>query len=42
LRVRKLALATPYEPRLNEKLVQYVEHSRFEVIDQVGLGLTLD
>jgi maleate isomerase len=42
LGVHKVALATPYESRLNEKLVQYVEHFGFEVVNQVGLGLTLD
>ncbi|MBM3144844.1 MAG: Asp/Glu racemase [Chloroflexi bacterium] len=42
LHVKKVALATPYEPRLNEKLVQYVEHFGFEVVNQVGLNLTRD
>ena len=42
LGVHKIALGTPYEPRLNEKLVQYVEHFGFKVVNQVGLGLTLD
>jgi maleate isomerase len=42
LGAHKVALATPYEPRLNEKLVHYVEHFGFEVVNQVGLGLTLD
>lgn len=42
LGVRKAALATPYEPRLNEKLIQYVESSGVEVVNHVGLGLTLD
>jgi maleate isomerase len=42
LGVHKVALATPYESRLNEKLVQYVEHFGFEVVNHVGLGLTLD
>lgn len=42
LGVHKVALATPYELRLNEKLVQYVEHFDFQVVNQVGLGLTLD
>ena len=34
LGVKKVALGTPYEPRLNEKLVQYVQHFGFEVIIQ--------
>lgn len=42
LGVKKVALGTPYEPRLNEKLVQYVQHFGFEVTNHVGLGLTLD
>lgn len=42
LGAQKVALATPYERRLNEKLVQYVEHFGFEVVNDVGLGLTLD
>mgnify|MGYP006308130827 CR=1 FL=1 len=42
LGVRKIALGTPYEPRLDEKLVQYVEHFGFEVVNHVGLGLQLD
>ena len=40
--IGKVALATPYEPRLNEKLIQYVEHFGVEVVNHVGLGLTLD
>lgn len=40
--VRKAALATPYEPRLNEKLIQYVEHFGVQVVNHIGLGLTLD
>lgn len=39
---KKVALATPYEPRLNEKLVGYVEHFGFEVVNEIGLSLTLD
>ncbi|MBS1248626.1 MAG: Arylmalonate decarboxylase [Chloroflexi bacterium] len=42
LGVKKVALGTPYEPRLNEKLVQYVEHFGFEVSNQIGLNLTTD
>lgn len=42
LGTQKVALATPYEQRLNEKLVQYVEHFGYEVVNDVGLGLTLD
>ena len=42
LGVKKVALGTPYEPRLDEKLVQYVEHFGFEVVNHCGLGLTLD
>jgi maleate isomerase len=42
LGVRNVALATPYERRLNERLVQYVEHFGFRAIKDVGLGLTLD
>ncbi|HNS50906.1 MAG TPA: Asp/Glu racemase [Anaerolineae bacterium] len=42
LGVRKVALAAPYEPRLCDKLVQYVQHFGFEVTNLVGLGLTLD
>jgi maleate isomerase len=42
LGAHEVALATPYEPRLNEKLVQYVEHFGFEVVNRAGLGLTLD
>ncbi len=42
LAVKKVALATPYEPRLNEKLIQYVEHFGVSVVNHVGLGLTLD
>ena len=42
LGVKKVALATPYEPRLNEKLIQYVEHFGVKVINHVGLDLTLD
>lgn len=38
----KVALATPYEPRLNEKLIQYVEHFGVQVVNHVGLGLTMD
>jgi maleate isomerase len=40
--VEKLALATPYEPRLNEKLIQYVQHFGVKVVNHSGLGLTLD
>lgn len=40
--IGKVALATPYEPRLNEKLIQYVEHFGVKVVNHVGLGLTLD
>jgi maleate isomerase len=42
LGVKKVALATPYEPRLNEKLIQYVQHFGVEVVNHSGLGLTLD
>lgn len=42
LGVQNVALATPYEPRLNERLVQYVEHFGFKVLNHIGLGLTLD
>lgn len=40
--VKKVALATPYEPRLGEKLIQYVEHFGVEVVNHEGLGLTMD
>ena len=42
LGARRVALATPYEPRVNDKLVQYVEGHGFTVESCVGLGLTLD
>ena len=42
LDVKKVALATPYEPRLNEKLVEYVQHFNVKVVNHSGLGLTLD
>ena len=42
LGVKKVALVTPYEPRLSEKLIQYVEHFGVEVVNHVALGLTLD
>ena len=42
LAVRRVALATPYEPRVNRKLVEYVEGHGFAVESCVGLGLTLD
>ena len=42
LAVKKVALATPYEPRLNEKLIQYVQHFGVDVVNHSGLGLTMD
>lgn len=42
LGVDRVALATPYEPRVNEKLVAYVEAHGVRVERCVGLGLTLD
>jgi len=42
LGVKKVALATPYEPRLSQKLEEYVEHFGFEVVNHVGLALTTD
>jgi maleate isomerase len=42
LGTKKVALAMPYEPRLGEKLVQYVEHFGIEVVNHEGLGLTMD
>lgn len=42
LDIKKVALATPYEPRLNEKLIEYVRHFGVEVVNHTGLGLTLD
>ena len=42
LGVKKVALATPYEPRLNEKLIEYVQHFGVDVVSHSGLGLTQD
>lgn len=42
LGAKKIALAMPYEPRLGEKLVQYVENFGVEVVNHEGLGLTRD
>jgi maleate isomerase len=42
LEIKKVALATPYEPRLNEKLVAYVQHFGIDVVNHTGLGLTMD
>ncbi len=42
LGVKKVALAMPYEPRLGEKLIQYVENFGVEVVNHEGLGLTTD
>ena len=42
LGVERVALATPYEPRVNEKLIAYLEGHGFAVENCVGLGLTLD
>lgn len=42
LGTKNVALGTPYEPRLNQKLVEYVNHFGFTVVNQVGLNLTLD
>jgi len=42
LGAKKVALAMPYEPRLGEKLIQYVENSGIEVVNHEGLGLTTD
>ncbi|MCF8093663.1 MAG: hypothetical protein K9K21_01990 [Desulfotignum sp.] len=42
LGVKKIALAMPYEPRLGEKLIQYVENAGIRVVNHMGLGLTMD
>ncbi len=42
LGVKKVALAMPYEPRLGDKLIQYVEHFGIQVVNHEGLGLTMD
>ncbi len=42
LGVKKVALATPYEPRLNAKLIEYVQHFGVDVVSHSGLGLTQD
>lgn len=42
LDVGRVALATPYEHRVNEKLVSYVEEHGVKVVNCVGLGLTSD
>ncbi|MGD2098612.1 MAG: hypothetical protein PVG35_13590 [Desulfobacterales bacterium] len=42
LGVKKVSLATPYEPRLNQKLIEFIEHFGVEVVNHSGLGLTQD
>jgi maleate cis-trans isomerase len=42
LSIRKVAVGTPYEPRLDEKLKQYLAHYGLEVVGCVGLELTRD
>ena len=42
LGAKKVALAMPYEPRLGEKLIQYVKKAGVEVVNHEGLGLTMD
>lgn len=38
----KVSLATPYEPRLTEKLVEYVEGFGIESVNEVSLDITND
>lgn len=42
LGAKKVALAMPYESRLGEKLIQYVENYGVAVVNHEGLGLTTD
>jgi maleate cis-trans isomerase len=42
LGVRKVAVATPYEPRINEKLVKYIQHHGIAVTRCTGLALATD
>lgn len=38
LRVRRLSVASPYDPWLNEKLRVYLERAGFEIVAMKGLG----
>jgi maleate isomerase len=42
LSIRKAAVATPYEPRINEKLVAYLQHYGITVTRCAGLSLATD
>lgn len=42
LGIRKLAVATPYEPRINEKLVKYLQHYDITATRCTGLSLATD
>jgi maleate isomerase len=42
LSIRRVAVGTPYESRIDEKLREYLEHYGLEVVGCVGLGLTRD
>lgn len=40
LSVTAVAVATPYEPDLTRKVVEFLEAAGYEVVDSTGLGLT--
>jgi len=40
LKVRKVAVATPYIDEINYQLKNFLEDNRFEVVDLEGLGIT--
>lgn len=42
LEAGRVSLATPYEPRLTQKLVEYVEHFGITSVNEVSLDLTHD
>lgn len=42
LGIRQVAVATPYEPRINEKLVKYLQHYGIAVTRCTGLALATD
>lgn len=42
LGIRKVAVATPYEPRINEKLVKYIQYYGMTVTRCTGLSLATD